>query len=58
MPIYDYKCKKCSKSFAKFLPVSEYQAEQKCKCGGDTKKLLTPILVVGANSGNRLGWEE
>lgn len=42
MPLYDYTCQDCKKTFDKLVPLSKFKAPQSCpKCGGKTKKVLT-----------------
>lgn len=59
MPMFDYKCDPCGRTFAKFKETGEDYNNQDClRCGGDTHKLISAPAVIGANSGNRNGWEE
>jgi len=48
MPTYDYRCKKCNKSFEYFQKMSDELLTVCDDCGGDLKRLigsgLTPIF--------------
>jgi len=42
MPLYDFKCMKCKKSFEKYLPLKKWDSRPECPfCGGETLKQLT-----------------
>lgn len=41
MPIYEYKCKKCSNTFEVYKPISRKDEKEKCPiCGDDESERL------------------
>jgi len=46
MPLYEFKCPKCGKSFEYIVPLAKYNEKIKCpKCKkGVLKKTMTPVL--------------
>lgn len=50
MPLYDYKCRKCGRIFEKIESMKNYMKDQKCKCGGKGKRVLT----IGENRADEL----
>ena len=53
MPIYEYQCKKCSKTFDRLLLISQFDEPQICDCGGKTTKLISLCSFVNETSENR-----
>lgn len=53
MPIYEYRCKKCSQAFELMRPVAKADARAQCtKCGSTAvKRQLSRFAVVGAGDG-------
>ncbi|MDA0256644.1 MAG: zinc ribbon domain-containing protein [Chloroflexi bacterium] len=53
MPIYEYRCKKCSQVFALMRPVAKADARAQCASCGSTavKRQLSRFAVVGAGDG-------
>ncbi len=51
MPIYEYQCDECGKSFEKFVRFSEADQTQVCpKCQGQlTHKKLSKIAAMGVS---------
>ena len=47
MPIYDYECG-CGERFQKYLPISEYDEQQFCRCGKQAIKIFlsAPIFKI------------
>lgn len=45
MPIYEYECSKCSKVFTDFRPISECSLPNKCECGNEARRILSPVSV-------------
>ena len=43
-PLYDYECAKGHK-FDRFLSLKDYKQPQKCECGEDAQKMLTPTMI-------------
>ena len=42
MPLYDYRCCECSKTFDKLVPLNRYDEDQECpECGGSASKIVT-----------------
>ncbi len=53
MPLYEYKCKKCEKSFETLVSASKADAPQECpECGSkETSRLLSAFCAsVGGKS--------
>ena len=53
MPIYEYRCKKCSQAFELMRPVAKADERARCtKCGSTAvKRELSRFAVVGASDG-------
>lgn len=48
MPLYDYKCFKCGKTFEKKVPMSDYKAPQICpECGAEAEKQISCAVLKG-----------
>lgn len=43
MPIYTFKCSSCNKTFDKMFSKPEPPRTEKCECGDNAKKIITPI---------------
>lgn len=50
MPIYEYECG-CGQAFERFLPLSEYDHPQACRCGQIAKKVLSAPQVSADYAG-------
>jgi len=46
MPLYEYQCPKCHRTFEYLVPLSKYDEKIKCpKCKkGVLRKVMTPVL--------------
>ncbi|MBU1183122.1 MAG: zinc ribbon domain-containing protein [Pseudomonadota bacterium] len=56
MPIYEFKCSKCSEFFELLLMNSNEEEELKCpKCGSDAfeRVISTTNFAMGGSSGNK-----
>ena len=53
MPIYEYRCKKCSQAFELMRPVGKADARAQCTSCSSTavKRQLSRFAVVGAGDG-------
>lgn len=51
MPAYDFKCTDCDTVFEIVRPVGAASAEPCPSCGGETKRVFTPVGVVFKGSG-------
>ena len=51
MPIYEYQCKKCDKIFEEFHGVNDKAPEKCMECGGDLKRIFSPVGIVFKGSG-------
>lgn len=52
MPLYEFKCRQCEIVSEDILPVNHEQ-NPKCKCGGDTDKMVSRCLGIIPGSTNR-----
>lgn len=50
MPIYEYQCKKCGERVELMQRFSDPPLE-KCQCGGEMRKLLSPPALVFKGTG-------
>ena len=53
MPTYTYQCQRCGNTFDEILPIARmHEPEQgNCsKCGGEIKKIITPVTVSYAGA--------
>jgi len=58
MPVFDYQCSECGKTYDVFHKVREIVEEIVCpQCGsGNHRKLMSaPMVAVGASSGKTAG---
>lgn len=51
MPVYEYKCTKCSEQFEVMQKISDDPLTECSSCGGELKKLLTNTSFVLKGSG-------
>lgn len=51
MPAYDYRCLTCDRTFEITRPLSDTTGVSCPDCGGETKRLFTPVGVVFKGSG-------
>lgn len=51
MPIYDYKCPKCSNTFSRFLSLAQYSTPQQCFCGAEAVRMIVAPAVRGDYAG-------
>jgi putative FmdB family regulatory protein len=51
MPLYDYKCAKCSYVFEVQQRISEDPLEHCPKCKGEIKRLISPAGIIFKGSG-------
>jgi len=59
MPVYDYHCPKCSRYFAIFKPMGEYDKSEWCPdCGAQSYKIIHAISTLGASRGPGCGSSE
>ncbi|GAB6182701.1 FmdB family zinc ribbon protein [Thermodesulfovibrio hydrogeniphilus] len=59
MPIYEYKCKKCGKTFEVFVPmISREIRNQACpNCGSEeTEKLISQVSSVSNQGSSCFTW--
>jgi len=45
MPLYEYKCQKCGKTFEIIQKLSDKPAKKCINCGGLVKKLISPSAL-------------
>ena len=51
MPLYEYWCPECKKTFEKLQPMGSKESDVKCaRCGVSMKKLLSVFAAVGRGS--------
>jgi putative FmdB family regulatory protein len=43
MPIYEYRCEPCGKTYERALPVARRNEPQECTCGALCVKVLSPV---------------
>jgi putative FmdB family regulatory protein len=46
MPVYTYECESCSHKTDAVRSIDDRYDTPKCKCGGDTKKIITPTQIA------------
>jgi putative FmdB family regulatory protein len=51
MPAYDFRCKSCSHTFEVTRPVSETSVPACPVCGGECKRMFTPVGIHFKGSG-------
>lgn len=51
MPSYDYRCRACDRVFELTRSLSDSSPVSCPECGGDTKRIFTPVGVVFKGSG-------
>ncbi len=51
MPAYDFRCKSCRHTFEVVRPAGESSPPECPECGGDTKRVFTPVGVHFKGSG-------
>ncbi len=51
MPAYDFKCKDCSVTFEVIRPASDDSPVVCPECGGETRRVFTPVGVHFKGSG-------
>ncbi|GAB4285347.1 MAG: hypothetical protein Kow0067_08070 [Coriobacteriia bacterium] len=51
MPTYDYRCRNCDATFEINRPIGDGSAVCCPECGGETKRVFTPVGVVFKGSG-------
>ncbi len=51
MPAYDFRCSECQTVFEVVRPIRSTEAETCPECGGDTKRVFSPVGVVFKGSG-------
>lgn len=57
MPVYPYKCLDCGKEFDVLKPMSEYDTEETCECGGKTGRVVTAPNFLGSDNKTGVkGW--
>lgn len=56
MPMYEYNCEKCGKTFEKLVKLSERDKEIECPgCGNKKVKRLFSLFGVGGSAGTKGG---
>ncbi|MEO6457100.1 MAG: zinc ribbon domain-containing protein [Chloroflexia bacterium] len=51
MPLYEYWCPECKKTFEKLRPMESKHSDVKCvRCGSPVKKMLSVFAAVGRSS--------
>ncbi len=59
MPIYEYRCKKCDKTFEVFVPITSEESKEKVcpNCGSkDTEKLISQIYSLSSQRSSCITW--
>lgn len=51
MPAYDFRCKTCKHTFEVVRPAGETTPPECPECGGETKRVFTPVGVHFKGSG-------
>ncbi len=51
MPVYEYQCHECNKHFEYEHGVNDPHPEKCEECGGELKKVFTPVGIVFKGSG-------
>lgn len=55
MPIYKFRCEKCSEEAERLLPMGDRNSPQECECGGSLRRVFTaPSIVVSVSSRERI----
>jgi putative FmdB family regulatory protein len=51
MPIYEYECEKCHERYEIMTNLGEEPPKTCIKCGGNLKKIFSPVGIVFKGSG-------
>lgn len=51
MPIYEYECLKCAKTFEEMQKINDPLISECRFCGGDVRRLLSPPAIIFKGSG-------
>jgi putative FmdB family regulatory protein len=45
MPLHDYECEKCGKSFEHFCKIEDLGKEVLCECGSTSKRVINQVRI-------------